>query len=233
MKRALVALLATSSVLGSGCAIPKGSMARPVQPVGEGGAMISAGGLVPFAAAGATSFDNDALRDFSTIANQAMLIPAAAFDYAFGERTYFGAEVSVIAPSTFLLGGDGGSSFTAVFVNPRFETSLSDNISFTIDGNIAWFTAEDSSAPLFAPAFGLRFYLPTGFGGLVWSQQLSTAFVTVALPGSLAYDIPIPIGNSTLHLFPELRYDPTFVILGDSTGVLALFSGGLTFMLEL
>lgn len=84
------------------------------------------------------------------------------------------------------------------------------------------------------PTVGLRAYLPTGFGGAVISQQIGTDFITLIMPGSLAYDLPIPIGaTSKLHLFPEFRWDPTLVILGEYTGLFALFSGGLSFMVEL
>lgn len=220
------------SLTASACAIPHGSFARPVNPVNEGGSMISIGGVAPFAVAGSAS-TND--TDLAEVVDGLVLVPAGAFDYAIGDRNYLGVEVSLY--NTFTTSSPTDSTSFGLFVNPRWELGLSDNVSFTVDLNLGYFQTDSgdsvSSTPFFLPAIGTRIYLPTGFGGFVWSQQFTTAIITVATPGSLAYDIPIPMGGPTLHLFPEFRYDPTFVVIGDVAGVVAIFSGGLTVMLEL
>ena len=65
----------------------------------------------------------------------------------------------------------------AVFVNPNLEIAIDDpdrRFAVTIDGNLGYVRI-DSGAPFFAPAFGLKFYQPTGFGGLMIAQRLSTS----------------------------------------------------------
>ena len=52
-------------------------------------------------------------------------------------------------------------------------------------------------------------------------------------PGSIAYDIPIPLGGPKLHIFPEFKWDPSFIIVGEIKGFFALFSAGLAFMVEI
>lgn len=215
------------------CALPHGSFARPVQAAGEGSVMIGGGVMVPFAAVGGGTVGGDS--DFgSGTAEEAFVVPAGSFDYALGDRHYIGFDVSVWS-GTFAT----ADNFDAlgVFVNPRWEYGLNENFSLTVDGNLGYVGttgSESTGAPFLAPTFGIRAYLPTGFGGAVISQQFGTAFITVTLPGSAAYDLPIPLGEETvLHVFPEVRWDPTFLFAGDASGVLAFFSGGLSLMLEI
>lgn len=232
----LAAALALAT-LANGCALPTGSNARPVIPIGEDKNLISIGGLVPFAVAGAASGGDDG-ASFSNLSEGFVLVPAIAYDRALGEgHSYLGVEVSLLNQFTTTIDTttetSGVTEAFGVFVNPRFETELHENWSFTIDGNIGYFTDGDTGIPWFAPAFGVRGYVPTGFGGLVFSQQIGTAFITVTLPGSLAYDIPIPVGDEVvLHVFPEVKWDPTFFFTGPQSGAVALFSGGGTVMLE-
>lgn len=195
--------------------------------------MMAAGAMVPFAAVGGASVGDESDGFGSATLEEAFVIPAASFDYALGDRHYIGVDVS-IWHQAFATGADFNA--LAVFVNPRWEYGLNENFSLTVDGNLGYLgsTDGDGSAPFISPTFGVRAYVPTGFGGAVISQQIGTAFITVTLPGSLAYDLPIPIGEQAiLHVFPELRWDPTFFFVGDASGVLALFSGGLSFMVEI
>ena len=219
--------------LSTACAIPHGSNARPVTPLEDARTRIAVGGVVPFAAAG-QAFDGEDDASFDSVADEALLIPAASYDFVFeGGRQTFGLEVALLT-GDLSTARDSSSDLFGVFINPRFETPISDFVSFTIDLNLGYFTDGSDSTPWIVPTFGIRAYLPTGFGGFVLSQQLGTAVVTVATPGSLAYDIPIPLGDGArLHLFPEVKWDPTFAFIGDGSGVVALFSGGLSLMFEL
>jgi len=233
---AAVALVA----LASGCAVPHGSLARPVQPAGAGSNLVGGGVMVPFAAVGGGSFDDDSFFGGGT-AEEVFVIPGASYDYALGDRHYIGFDVSFLHPGLSTAGGD--SDGFGVFVNPRWEYGLNETFSLTVDGNLGYIASGDGGAPFIAPTFGMRAYIPTGFGGAIISQQLGTAFITLALPGSLAYDLPIELGEDTvLHIFPEVRWDPTLVFVpvgavddDASSSVIgfAFFSGGLSVMLEI
>lgn len=216
-------------ISNSGCTLPHGSFARPIDPVALGRSMVSVGGMIPFAAAG--SGDD---VSFSGVAEEVTVVPAAAYDIALNdERTYFGVEISLLNQVTSTSETEDTSAFS-LFVNPRFETPIAESWSFTVDGNLGYFSTGDSGIPFIEPSVGVRGYFGTGWGGFILSQQLSTAFITVALPGSVAYDIPIPLGETaTLHIFPEVRWDPTVFFAGDTSGVVSLFSGGGTLMFEL
>lgn len=222
--------------LGSACALPHGSMARPVRPATDGEVLLAGGAMVPFAAAGGATVGDDSAFGSAT-ADEVFVIPHASFDYALGSaesgnpRHYIGVDVSVWSQA-FATGGDNFDAL-AVFVNPRWEYGVSDYFSLTVDGNLGVLTDDDTTLPFISPTFGVRAYVPTGWGGLVLSQQIGTAFITVTTPGSAAYDMPIPLGDATLHIFPEVRWDPTFFFVGDDSGVLAFFSGGLSFMLRI
>lgn len=195
--------------------------------------MTSMGALVPFAVVGDATGDD---LDFSGLTDGLVLIPAAAYDYAASDREYFGVEVSVL--NTFTTSSPAESTNFGVFVNPRWELGLTDQWSLGVDLNLGYLQNEDddgdiAAIPFFSPAVGVRGYLPTGFGGLVWTQQLSIGGIVFGLPGSLAYDVPLDFDGPTLHVFPEFRYDPTVFITSEQSGVLAMFSGGVTFMLEM
>lgn len=228
-------LFAVSVLAGLGlsaCAIPHGSLARPVAPVKQGSHMISIGGVVPFAGIGKATNNDVAYANF---AKNTVVVPAAAYDHAIGERHYLGVEVSVL--NTLTQANPQLSDDLGIFINPRWEIGLSEHWSVGVDLNLGWFQTEESSGetrgvPFVNPAVAARGYLPTGFGGLVWTQQLSFAGFLLALPGSFAYDLPVPMGDAVLHVFPELRYDPTLVFFNEGSGGVVLFSGGLTFMLE-
>jgi len=121
-----------------------------------------------------------------------------------------------------------------VFINPRFEFSLGDDdanrsLALTIDGNLAYFSAGDANAFFLSPTFGVRWYLGIGSGGIVLSQAVGTGFVTLTLPGSLAFDIAL----GPLHIIPEVKWDPTLFFAGDTGGVLIFFSGGASILVEI
>lgn len=193
--------------------------------------------MVPFAGAGAATNTaaSDADTSFAAFGEGAVFAPGFSFDRAFEDGSTWGIETSIF--SSALSTENPDPDFTIVKINPRFEFALGDNklerdLSFTIDGNLGFWTGGGTFVPIFAPTVGLRYYLDTGYGGLVVAQNLGTAFITVSLPGSVSYDIPI---GDRLHLFPEFRWDPTFFFasLGDTVaGVAVFFSGGLSFMLE-
>lgn len=192
--------------------------------------MVAAGAMVPFAVAGGASGDGDS--DFGAFsADNAIVIPAGSFDYALGDRHYIGVDVSLLSQAFAV---DTDFDAFALFINPRWEYGVNENFSLTVDGNLAYLGSDDGGSPFLSPTFGVRAYIPTGFGGAVISQQVGTAFITLTLPGSLAYDVPIPVGEeAVLHIFPEVRWDPTLFFVGDASGFIAFFSGGLSFMLEI
>lgn len=227
-----------------GCAIPGGSYARPVQALEKDESLIGGGIMVPFASAGAatTNVDGDGGdASFATFGEGVFFAPGFSYDRAFNDGSMWGIGASVFStelstePIT-------GASATLVMINPRFEFALGKdkmnrNLSFVVDGNLGIWTGETGgqsfTVPIFSPSVGLRYYAKTGYGGLILSQNFSTSFVTVALPGSVAYDLPI---GDKFHLFPEFRWDPTFLVLNlgsTVSGVGAFFSGGLAFMVEL
>ncbi|MEM1025756.1 MAG: hypothetical protein AAGD10_14350 [Myxococcota bacterium] len=227
-----------------GCAIPSGSYARPVQAVEKGTNLIGGGLMVPFASAGAatSSFEGDASdASFAAFGEGVFFGPGFSYDRAFADGSTWGIGASVFSTE---LGTEAftGVSATLVFLNPRFEFALGKdkpnrNLSFVVDGNLGFWTGESGGSNIFVPivnpSVGLRYYAKTGYGGVILSQNVGTAFVTLAFPGSVAYDLPI---GDKLHIFPEFRWDPTFfaVSLGSTvTGVSAFFSGGLAFMVEL
>lgn len=235
--RTIVGLAVVTALGGNwGCAIPGGSYARPVDPLKDGTNVIGGGMMVPFAAAGAATESaggDDA--SFATFGQGAVFAPGFSFDRAFDDGSTWGIETSIFSSA---LGTESAvTDSTIIKVNPRFEFALGNDklkrdLSLTIDGNFGLWTGGDFTLPIFSPTFGLRYYLRTGYGGLVLAQNLGTAFITVSLPGSISYDLPI---GDRLHLFPEFRWDPTFFFgnLGDTVaGVAVFFSGGLSFMLE-
>jgi hypothetical protein len=239
MKRLLLPLTALGLALGgAACSLPHGSFARPVSPAGAGSSLISAGALVPFAAVGGVNADDGDSSFASATSDRVLVVPSVGYDYALNDRHYLGFDVSVWS-SGLVLNSDAGDELLAVFINPRWEYAATESLSLTVDGNLAYLRVDNGDGdvgqtPFVSPTFGMRYYLDTGFGGLIFSQQVGTAFITLALPGSLAYDVPIPLGDTTvLHLFPEIRWDPTFFFVGDVSGGVALFSGGMTFMLEI
>lgn len=233
MRRLLFPIVTLSLGLGaSACSLPHGSLARPVSPAGAGSSLISAGAMVPFAAVGGGSSGGDSAFEGATV-DRVLVVPDVGYDYALNDRTYIGFDVSVWSDN-LILQSDTTDGIFAIFVNPRWEYGVMENLSLTVDGNLAFLSVDDAKTPFFSPTFGMRYYLDTGFGGLIVSQQIGTAFITITMPGSLAYDIPIPLGDTAkLHLFPEVRWDPTFIFTGDASGGFALFSGGLTFMFQI
>lgn len=196
--------------------------------------MIAVGGSIPVAVATNVT-TGDSGTSFAAVADGVVVIPAASYDYALDDRHYIGVEVSLLNSVT--AEGSSGGAF-GLFVNPRWEMGVTDHISVGVDLNLGYFTDGDTGVPFIGPSFGGRFYIPTGFGGFVVSQNISTAFITLALPGSVAYDFPIPLGEtSKLHIFPEFRWDPTFIFVEVSDnavgGIVSLFSAGLTLMFEI
>jgi hypothetical protein len=217
---------------GSACAVPHGSNARPVRPVAEGRNLIGGGAMVPFAAAGSASFSGSDGASFSGLADAFTIIPAVNYDVSTDEEgQLFGVELSLL--KSF----QTGSSAFGIFLNPRAEWPLDGpdrSLVITVDGNLGFFTDGNNGVPFFSPLVGLRYYGRIGNGGLVLTQQLGTLGFFVGFPGSVAYDIAIDLGpDSTLHLFPEVRWDANAFFISDASGIIATFSGGLSFMLEM
>ncbi|MBI4819475.1 MAG: hypothetical protein HY791_24600 [Deltaproteobacteria bacterium] len=220
---AALALLAGSW----GCALPHGSYARPVKPMADGTTAISVGALVPIAAAAGATTDSDSVSA-AGIADNFTLVPAAAFDYAFGTGKYFGLELSLLKAFEDVTGTFG------FFANPRFELPLNGDgddrtLTFLIDGNFGYFGSDAASTPFFAPTVGIRYYVPMGDMGLILTQNLGTGFITFAFPGSVAFDLAL----GKFHIFPEVRWDPTVAVTSEGSGGWVFLSGGLSFMLEL
>lgn len=219
-----------------GCAIPGGSYARPVDPLEKKTNVIGGGMMVPFAGAGAATESAEGTdASFATFGDAVVFAPGFSFDRAFADGSTWGIETSVF--STALSTQSSPADSTIIKINPRFEFALGKNklernLSFTLDGNLGIWTGQDFTVPIFSPTIGLRYYLRTGYGGLVLAQNLGTAFITVSMPGSVSYDLPI---GDRFHVFPEFRWDPTFFFasLGDTVaGVAVFFSGGMSFMVE-
>ena len=220
-------------LLSTGCSFPGGSYARPVEPIAGATTLVSGGVMVPFAAAG-SAFDGQDDVSFSGVAESVLIIPAGAFDYVFegDERSTFGVEVWAISGDLSTSGGNN-SDYTGIFVNPRYEYRFSRYAGLTIDGNLGYVGANNTGVPFFSPTVGIRTYLPLGHGGLMLSQQLGTSGVTVTMPGSFAVDLPIPLGKtSAVHIMPEIRWDPTALLIDDSAGIVVVFSAGGTLMFE-
>ena len=211
----------------TGCSIPHGSLARPVELAPEAPQRIAVGGLVVLGAVG-TNFKAEGDAAFTSVADDLVVVPAASYDYDFGPRNVFGLEVSLLS-TLFSFDHD----VAALIVNPRYEYGFNEYVSMTVDVNIGYLNDGDSGSVFFTPTMGVRGYVPTGFGGFVVSQQVGTSVFTLVAPGSLAYDVPIPLGETArLHLFPEVRWDPTFLLISDEAGGIVIFSGGFTVMLE-
>lgn len=205
------------------CSLPTSSLARPVTPMKDGAALLSGGAMVPFMAVGSGPNDDDN----KTAAFEPFAVwPYVAGDGRISERWTLGLSASTFEP----LQEETGDPERAIFVVPRMEFR-DENIAFSADVTL-WFGASD--AFLAFPSVGIRYYRPVGdVGGLVLTQQLGTLIVTTSAPGSLAWDLPIDAGVTTLHVFPELRWDPTWFAFDSEGYFVALFSGGLTFMVEL
>ncbi len=216
----------------AGCAVPHGSFARPVEST-EDTNLISLGAMMPFAASVGVSGDGNN-NTASSFAQAYFVIPSFAYDRNFGPRHSFGVEVSLLNSRLSSVSNNDTDGVYAVFINPRWEYGVAENFSLTVDGNLGYLSDGDSSLPYLHPTFGIRWYLPTGFGGVILSQQIGTALITFYLPGSVAYDIPIPLGETAkLHVFPEFRWDPTFVFVGVGGAYFVTASGGVSFMLEI
>ncbi|MCB9650495.1 MAG: hypothetical protein H6730_28485 [Deltaproteobacteria bacterium] len=186
------------SLLSSACAIPHSSFARPVSPAGEGSRLISAGVLVPVAGAASGPTKNQRVRPAP--------IPIAAVDYALGDRHYVGLGVAVLPEFGFF--EFSGKDPDAVVLNPRWELELAADLSVTADGMLV-LGMDGGKDTAVSFSGGLRYYVPAGPGGFILSQQFGFSFASVSLPGGVAYDIPISLGEGrAIHLFPELRWDP-------------------------
>jgi hypothetical protein len=223
------------AVAGVGCALPMGSFARPAAPVPAGTSVIGAGLLVPFAiAGGSTEGPSGDSVSFSAFGEGALFVPGFSYDYATDDGDLWGADFAVLSDSLSSEGGSG--SATIIKINPRVQWAIGDgesrNLSWGIDTNVMIWTAESQTLPLFSPTIGIRYYLNTGFGGLVLAQNIGTAIVTLTAPGSVSYDIPI----GPIHILPEFRWDPTFFFstLEDTpSGAAVFFSAGATVLVEL
>lgn len=232
----LLSLLAVLAVL-NGCSTPGASFARPVDRAPAQSSLISGGATIPiaFIAEGdlVDQFDLEAV----TTVDEVAAIPFAAFDYALSNSTYFGVSGAYI--------GINGQN-VGVVVTPRLEIAMDEaqRLALAIELPLGVLEGDDDFGdsviqPYAAPRVGLRWGIPTGFGGVVFTQQISIAFISFGLPGSLAYDIPIPLGDSArLHIFPEFRWDPLVVLTSfdsdDSiSGFIMPLSVGGSIMLEL
>ena len=235
--------LAGCAALSTGCLIPHGSNARPVQPLPEGTALIGANVVVPFAIAGNIDLAGDSFSG-SGVLDDFNITPGGSFDMALTKAgTTLGLDLSYASLLSVQDGADS-SRVGFLFVNPRVEIPLQDekrSLSLTIDASVAVLLASASSGgdsgsgsvffPM--PAFGLRYYLPIGDGGLIISQSIGTAFINFYMPGSVAYDIAI----GDLHIMPEFKWDPTLIAVSSDESSASVFtswfSGGLAVMYAL
>ena len=224
----------------SRCAVPNGSMARPVAPAAKEAMLVSGGAFVPLAHASHSDVNNTAISTADK-RREVFVIPHAGVMQAFGQGGYAGVDLALWT-SAFSTGDYGGGDVLAIFVNPYLEFPFGASqrhLALTFDGGLGLLRTRTASGnrkttsiPFFSPTLGIRGYLPTGFGGIVLSQQIGSGLITAAAPGSIAYDLPIPIAASTLHIFPELRWDPTWINDAPATLSWIILSGGLTFALE-
>lgn len=218
-----------------GCAVPNGSFARPVRAGSPGSLVVGAGVLVPFRAHGATGLRH-ALSGLGQAASRGpSVVPFTSYDVMVQPEISCGLGVAVWDAA---LMPDYARRLRLVSLAPRFEyrrgwlaTSFDSHFSFieTIrdDGTI-------DREPLFAASVGLRGYLEAGLGGLVLTQQFGLGGPVVFVPGSVAYDLPIPIdAQRKLHVFPELRWDVTIVAGGTDAALVTFLSAGLSVGLEL
>jgi hypothetical protein len=229
---------AVVSLLISGCAIPTSLNGRPVKEKGD--VAIGGGLLVPFALAGgaATTFGDGA--DFETFDD--LWVGVGSFDYGIGDGRTAGGMVAVLLPPE-------GTRGAGVVVTPRVELPIARSeqtgqrwASFVAEVALGYvdLVADDgtffANVPILNPTGGVRLYVPFGrFGGAVITQQSAIPGASLALPGSAALDLPIPLGRTArLHLMPEFRWDPVFLFAaGEEAGVgtVAAFSAGGSAML--
>lgn len=218
MRNRLIGLLL---VLTAGCSVPSGSLARPTSPGVAGDTYIGGGVMVPFY----YNAKGDDFRDGSGELPKRVVVPTASFDTWINEKDLGGFEVGAAH-----LGNDN----RLINVNGRYERRLENYLALTADiGFSATFGGPRGRQLYLHPRIGLRGYLPTGWGGLVLSQQLGGSPTSINFSGSVAFDAPIPLSEQvTLHIFPELRWDPTF-LFGDARGERLVFvSGGLSFLVS-
>lgn len=234
-----VSTLITASLVGpvlvtSACTTPAGSFARPVDRAPAGTSLIGAGALVPVHYV----IDGDIVDRFdleaATTVDDVVAVPFFSFDQALSDSVYLGLSAAYI--------GVNGENFGAV-LTPRMEIAMDEaqRLALTLELPLGVLETDNADIdtqlqPYAAPRVGLRWAVPTGFGGFVFTQQASIAFVSFGFPGSVAYDVPIPLGErARLHLFPEFRWDP-FVLISDfegASGFLMPLSVGASVMLQL
>jgi hypothetical protein len=234
--------LPLAALLGSACALPHGSYARPVNPADQGTMLIGSGAIVPFFFSGSVSPSDSDSVSASGFTDSFTLIPSGSFDYAIGKGSYLGAEFSLLKVFSV-----GDASPTGIFVNPRWEMALGDdatrNLAFTLEGNFIYFTDGTStndggsnSVVFAAPHAGLRYYQPIGdIGGLILTQTIGTSILTLTLPGGIGFDLNLGVFWDPLriiHIVPELRWDPTLVFTDIGNGSFIFLSAGGTVLLE-
>lgn len=226
-RAAVVSLIGmTLGLGGAACTLPSTSFARPVSPMPGGNAMVSTGVMVPALVAGDGPNDDAEARAFEPFA----VLPFVAGDTHIGERLSLGLSGATVA----LLGSDANSNTlgTPVLLVPRLEYR-DGALAFTLDLTV-WPVRGGWSGLGVFPSAGVRYYRSFGdSGGLVLTQQFGSVFFATSLPGSVAWDIPLVTDGVGLHLFPEVRWDPSYLSF-DSEDFLAvvIVSVGLSVMLE-
>lgn len=212
----------------SGCTIFGSSLARPVDRPTSGAVLIGAGMTVPLAyfADGALAGDFDLESAFGP--SNFTPIPYGSFDIALSDYTLLGASAWYV---------DVNGQNQAGFVAPRLEFALDARLALTVEATFGALERDDGAInPWVSPAVGLRWAIPTGFGGFLLNQKVSTSFVTWGLTGSVAYDVPISLNEQfILHIFPELRWDPVIILedIQNTSGALVPISAGLGVMVEI
>ncbi len=208
-------------VFTAGCSIPSGSLARPTAPGAAGDTYIGGGVMVPFY----YNAKGDGFIDGSGELPVRVVVPTASFDTWINEKDLGGFEIGAAH-----LGQDN----RLVNINGRYERRLEDYLALTADiGFSATFGGSSDRQLYLHPRIGLRGYLPTGWGGLVLTQQLGLSPTSVNSPGSVAFDAPIPLAEKvTLHVLPELRWDPNFFFWSSSGKRLVFVSAGLSFLVR-
>ena len=215
--------------LGAGaCALPTSSFARPVRPVKDGAGLVSAGAMVPFASFGTGPDDSGTATAFDPLA----VWPYVAGDARLSERWSLGVSTATFVSLPDNADGSSDTTGFPVFVVPRLEYR-GDALSFAMDVTV-WFLGEGSDGFLVFPSAGVRYYHAVGdVGGVVITQQVGTLIFSSSLPGSVAWDLAIEAGSTRVHVFPELRWDPTWFSFDNDSYFVTLLSAGLTLMVEL
>ena len=232
----------------TGCMIPHGSNARPVQPLEAGTLLVGANVVMPVAVVGDVVVDEVYVQE-GLVADDLSIVPGGSFDVSLDNTATLGMALSYVdlRLPTSKRHVTRALRRSYLVMSPRIELPISAHPRLSITGelNTALLVAKPDSDPQFGgpasffmlPTVGARYYLPIGDGGLVVSQSIglgASLLPSFVLSGSAAYDIAI----GDLHIMPELKWDPSvgFRLIDDQAGVPvngSWFSGALSVMYAL